>query len=101
MIVSFKNAKEETFYRTERSLIGVYGAQQARKIIQRLLELEAADNPQKLPGNCRFHEHSGKRKGLYSLDLRQPYRLIVAPVGNYNSWVEIKHVRVVEVMDPH
>ncbi len=101
MKLSFKNDKEETLYRTEKSLSVVYGARQAKKIMQRLQEIEAADNPQKLPGNCRFHEHQGKRKGLFSVDLIHPYRLILLPTCGYKSWVEITSIQVFEVMDPH
>ncbi len=101
MKLSYKNDKEEALYRTEKSLSVVYGAQRARKIIQRLGEIEAADNPQKLPKSARFHEHTGRRKGLFSVDVGQPHRLIFLPTCEYTSWVEITSVQVFEVVDPH
>mgnify|MGYP001558692893 CR=1 FL=1 len=101
MKLSFKNNKEKSLYHIEKSLVVLYGERQARKIVQRISELEAADNPQKLPKNCRFHEHSGKRKGLYSVDLAHPLRLILLPTCSYKNWVEITSFQVYEVMDPH
>ncbi len=101
MKISFKNDKEKELYQTVRSLTGVYGAQQAKKIIQRIGQLEAVTSPQQLPGSARFHEHSGDRKGLFSVDLIHPYRLILLPTCEYQSWVEITSLQVYEVMTPH
>ena len=101
MILGFKNKKEEDLYGSEGALTGVFGARMARKIIQRINELQAADNPQHLPRNARFHEHNGKRKGLFSVDLVHPFRLIVLPTCEYVTWVEITSIQIYEVMDPH
>ena len=101
MIVRFKNKKEEDLYGSESALTGVFGARTARKIIQRINELQAADNPQNLPRNARFHEHNGKRKGLFSIDLVHPFRLIVFPTCEYVTWVEITSIQIYEVMKPH
>jgi plasmid maintenance system killer protein len=101
MKIGFKSKNEEELYQSERSLTTAYGPRMAKKIIQRITELQAAENPQHLPGNARFHEHSGKREGLFSLDLVHPFRLIVFPTCDYVSWVEIKSVEIYEVMSPH
>lgn len=101
MIVSFKNKKEEDLYQSERALTAVFGARMARKIVQRIGHLQAADTPQQLPPSARFHEHDGGRKGLYSVDLVHPYRLIVEPTCEFVSWVKITSVKIIEVMDPH
>jgi plasmid maintenance system killer protein len=101
MKLSYKNNKEEKLYQSEKALSSKYGAQRARKIIQRLSEIVSADNPQMLPHSARFHEHSGNRKGLFSVDIGQPYRLIFKPMCKYTSWVEITELQVFEVMDPH
>ena len=101
MKISFKNDKERELYQTVRFLGVVHGAHQAKKIIQRIGQLEAVANPQQLPGSARFHEHRGNRKGLFSVDLIDPYRLILLPTCEYKSWVEITSFQVYEVMDPH
>jgi plasmid maintenance system killer protein len=101
MIISYRSKRDEEFYACEKALSSSFGLKMAKKIGQRISELEAADNPQQLPGNTRFHEHKGKRKGLYSLDLVQPFRLIVLPTCGYESWIEITSVEIYEVIDPH
>ena len=101
MIVGYKNTQEERFYANENALVRDYGKITARKIGQRISELVAADNPQQLPKNARFHEHNGKRKGLFSIDLNHPFRLIVQPTCAYTSWIEITSVKIYEIIDPH
>jgi plasmid maintenance system killer protein len=101
MLVSYKNKRDEVFYLSEKDLTSSYGDRIAKKIGQRIAELVAADNPQQLPKNARFHEHSGKRKGLFSLDLIHPLRLIVSPTCKYTNWVEIVSVEIYEIIDPH
>ncbi len=101
MRISFKNKKEEALYQSSKALTSIHGARMARKIIQRISEIQAADTPQQLPGNARFHEHSGGRKGLFSIDLVHPFRLIVEPTCVYVSWVDITDVLIIGVMDPH
>jgi len=101
MKLSFKNEKEQRFYQDEKALKSAYDPRLAKKIIQRIGELEAAANPQQLPGNARFHEHSGSRQGLFSVDLVYPKRLIVRPTCNYKSYIEITSVEIYEIMDPH
>ncbi len=101
MKISFKNDKERDLYQTVTSLSVVHGVQQAKKIIQRIGQLEAVSNPQQLPGSARFHEHKGNRRGLFSVDLVDPYRLILLPTCEYKSWVEITSFQVYEVMNPH
>ena len=101
MIISFKSEKEKKKYTDLKILSKAYGSRMAKKVIQRILELEAASNPQLLPPSCRFHEHKGNRKGLFSLDLIHPYRLIIRPVNDYDSYVEIEEVEIYEIMDPH
>lgn len=101
MEVAFKNKKDEDLYRSKRLLVRLYGERMALKIIQRIGELQAALTPQDLPSNARFHVHRGRRQGLYSVDLIHPYRLIVRPLGEYSSWVEIAVVEIYEVLDPH
>jgi proteic killer suppression protein len=101
MNISFKNNKEQRFYQDEKALKSTYDPRMARKIIQRIGQLEAAANPQHLPGSARFHEHNGQRQGLFSVDLIHPKRLIVRPTCKYESYIEITSVEIYEIMDPH
>ena len=89
------------FYESEKSLVSTYNIRMAGKIVQRISELIAVDNPQQLPRSARFHEHKGKRKGLFSLDLVHPFRLIVLSTCDYTNWVEIVSVEIYEVFNSH
>lgn len=101
MEIHFKNNNQKDFYQTEKALITKHGKRMATKIIQRIDELQAAENPKQLPQNARFHEHSGKREGLFSIDLIHPFRLIVRPTCEYIHWYEITSIEIYEIMDPH
>lgn len=101
MEVRFKSDKEQTFYEDAKALQKKFGKRMADKIVQRIDDLEAANNPQALPQSARWHEHQGTRSGLYSLDLIHPFRLIVRPVGEFASYVEIEAVEIFEVYNSH
>ena len=101
MKVTFRNQRDEIFYQTEKSLVAAYSPRMGRKISRRIRELEAAANPQQLPPNARFHEHQGNRKGLFSIDLVDPFRLIVRPTCVYRSFIEITSIEIYEVFNPH
>ncbi|MBI5470606.1 hypothetical protein HY968_04820 [Candidatus Kaiserbacteria bacterium] len=101
MEISFKNGREKEFYQSKSALTSAYGDRMARKIAQRISELQAAGTAQQLPSGARFHEHSGRREGLFSINLVQPMRLIVRPTCSYKAWVEITSVEIYEIMDPH
>lgn len=101
MLIEYNNDKEERFYSCFDSLTKKHGADMAQKIIQRIGQLDAAPNPLGLPNSARFHEHKGKRKGLFSVDLIHPYRLIVLPTCSFSNFNEINSLKIYEVFNPH
>ncbi len=101
MKVCFKNDKDKAFYEDYKGLSIKYGQQTARKIVQRIIELREAINPQKLPKNSNFHQHGGQREGLFSVDLNQPFRLIVLPKCDYVHYFEITDIQIYEVYNAH
>jgi plasmid maintenance system killer protein len=101
MIIKYKDGKEQKFYESEKLLVAKYGAAMAKRINMRLEEIMAAENPYQLPKSARFHEHKGNRKGLFSIDLIQPFRLIIKPMRDYANWNEITIVKIYEIIDPH
>lgn len=101
MEITYRNTKLKKTLEDEKALIRHYGRRMADLINQRILELQAAENPQCLPPACRFHEHNGGRKGLFSLDLVHPKRLIVCPTCEYEDYTKITSVEIYEIMDPH
>lgn len=101
MEITYGNTKLKKMLEDEKVLIRHYGQRIANLINQRISELLAAENPQCLPPACRFHEHNGERKGLFSLDLVYPKRLIVRPTCEYEDYTKITSVEIYEIMDPH
>lgn len=101
MIISFRNTRDEAFYKSENGLKAKHGERMARKINARIVELEVAKNPQGLPQNARFHQHNGERSGLFSIDLVHPFRLIVRPTCTYKNYVDITSVEIYEIFNPH
>jgi proteic killer suppression protein len=86
------------------------GSKRADLFKQRLDDLKAADTLEDvryLPGH--YHELKENRKGQWSCDLDQPYRLIFLPhedpvpasVDGRYLWFEIKGVEIVEITDYH
>ena len=101
MKICFKDDKEQAFYEDSKALSVKYGTKTARMIIRRINELKAAMNPQKLPKSARFHEHDGKREGLYSVDLDGPRRLILMPLCDCENYWEITEAQIYEIYNPH
>ncbi len=101
MEISYRNTKIRKLLEDDKSLTRHYGRKMADKINQRISELQAAKNPQCLPPACRFHEHSGKRKGLFSLDLIHPQRLIICPTCEYDNYAQIISIEIYEIFNSH
>ena len=81
MDISFKNRKLEKVFNSEKELLRNYGKDNATLIKRRMAVLKAADTlievPTAKPERC--HELAGDRKGEFSVDLKNPYRLISKP----------------------
>ena len=111
MIILFKNKKLERTLSDRKALVQHYGADQAKKIQQRLLELQAAENLHTLRSlpQVRAHELAGNRAGQISLDLKHPYRLLIVPAyddpprkndGGLDC-EKVTKIKIVEVEDTH
>jgi proteic killer suppression protein len=86
------------------------GPARAKLFNKRLTDLydaESLEDVRYLPG--KYHELIGNRKGQWSCDLDQPYRLIFQPCedpipanehGQY-IWLEIVDVEIIEIVDYH
>ncbi len=86
------------------------GPQRAKLLQRRLGDLTNAvtlEDVRHLPGH--YHELTGDRKGQWSCDLDQPYRLIFTPHEHpvptndegVSVWSEIFGVEVIEIVDYH
>jgi plasmid maintenance system killer protein len=88
-----------------------YGADMAKKLALRLASLRAADSladfwpPKSGPERC--HELKGDRKGTFSVDLNQPYRLLFQATQEPNiadeqeRWKSITSIDITAIEDTH
>lgn len=94
----------------DRLMVKTLGKLRAGKYRQRLLQLSVAQTLEEvrfLPGN--FHELREDRKGQWSCDLDQPFRLVFAPhedpipVNEHGQsiWSEIRGVEIIEIINYH
>lgn len=80
------------------------GEHRAKKIRQRLDDLQAANNLEEmrsLPGRC--HELVGDHRGQLSLDLDHPHRLLFIPADEPpalkpDGGIDWTHVRVIKIL---
>lgn len=81
MEIIFRSSKLQKPCSSERESNRKWGAENARKVRQRLADLEAAeilaDISALSPARC--HELQGDRAGQFAVDLRHPFRLIFEP----------------------
>lgn len=88
-----------------------YGPDMAKKLALRLASLRAAGSladfwpPKSGPERC--HELKGDRKGTFSVDLNQPYRLLFQPIKEPNvadeqeRWKSITSIDISAIEDTH
>jgi proteic killer suppression protein len=90
-----------------------YGVDMAKKIALRLASLRAAESladfwpPKSGPERC--HELKGDRKGTFSVDLKQPYRLMFQPTNKpagdeaeeQQRWKSITSIDILAIEDTH
>jgi plasmid maintenance system killer protein len=91
-----------------------FGRAMMKKIMLRLSELRAvgslADFWPPMSGPERCHELKGKLAGTFSIDLKQPYRLLFVPLeedvpkdrsDEQKRWASITKIEIVEIEDTH
>ena len=104
MDISYANSKLEKLCNSEKKLRGEYGPRMAGLILQRLADLDAADDlevTRLLPGRC--HELTQNLKGCLAVDLVHPDRLAFRPNHNpipkkKDGGLDWKKVTAIEVM---
>lgn len=104
MDISFKNKKTEKIYNDFKTLSKKHGDKQARKIIQRINEIIAAEslNDIKMLRSPRLHSLSGKLKGSWAVDIIHPYRLILKPLnGDTTDLNTVTQIKIIEIIDYH
>src|SRR5258706_10829564 len=91
-----------------------YGVDMAKKIALRLAGLRAAESladfwpPKSGPERC--HELKGDRAGTFSVDLKQPYRMLfkanedpppLDPPDKQKRWKSITAIEILAIEDTH
>lgn len=113
MDIDFKTKKLGKDLIKKENMEKIYGSEMARKIQQRLLQLQAARSLADLgppyQGPARCHELKGDRAGQLSVDLKHPYRLLFAPDHNPLpqrpegglDWSQVTCITILGVEDTH
>jgi plasmid maintenance system killer protein len=91
-----------------------YGRDMTKKIMMRVSELRAAislaDFWPPMSGPERCHELKGDLAGTFSMNLKQPYRLLFVPIEHnaredrsdeQTRWASITKVEIVAIEDTH
>jgi|SRR5450759_339914 len=110
MEILFKSNKLEKQLNSQRDCQKTWGANNGKKIQQRMAELSAAETLSvmfSLPCNC--HELKQNRAGQFTVDAKYPYRLIFEPAHDPIPRKEdggidpsrITRIRIIEVVDYH
>ena len=84
MLIIFHTKKLQKNCSEKKEAIKAYGDKRAKKLMQRLMELKAAENLSHIPTTPppRCHELTGNYKGTLSVDLEHPWRLLFVPANN-------------------
>jgi proteic killer suppression protein len=110
--IAFRTKSLKKSCQTLKEASRKWGAENARKIIQRLGEIKAAESLavlMKLPGP-RCHPLSHNRRGQYSVDVKHPRRLVFEPDGEPDGYTDEKggvlpdkvtQVLILEIVDYH
>ena len=113
MDISASNKKLREAFTDEAARTRLFGAEMAKKLGLRFNALKAADSlavffpPKSGPERC--HELTGRLKGIFSMDLKHPYRLLLRPtkiiVADFKTdldrWRAITGVDLTSVEDTH
>ena len=111
MEIEFRTSKLKKCCENLKAGTRKWGRENAEKVLQRLNEIEAAEDLEmllKLPG-AGCHALKQDRDGQYSVYLKHPYRLIFEPSGDPSGYIEenninparVTQVLVLEVEDYH
>ena len=110
MDILFINKRLAKAFSSHKKLIREYGAKRAKRIEQRMKELQAADtlaDMRYFPGKC--HELREDRAGQLAVSLDGSYRLVFEP--NHNppptrpggglDWSHVTEICILEVVNYH
>lgn len=101
MNVSFKTTKLEKICNSEVKLKKEYG-ELSKTIMMRLQLFSSASNLEDIPHlpPTRRHKLSGNYKGMFGVDLKHPWRIVLRPdCEDYENVVNLKEITSIEIME--
>ena len=113
MEITFATKKLGKQLNESKAMITVHGPKRAKKLMIVMASLHAAPNlgifapPYSPPNRC--HELTGNFKGVLSVDLNHPYRLLFRPANNPVpmraegglDWSKVTEIEIVKVENTH
>ena len=111
MDVEIPNRKLKRLIEKDVDRVKHFGPEMAKKIKIRIDTLRAAASladfwpPKSGPERC--HELAGNKKEIFSMDVKQPYRLLFTAIDdpkledNFQRWKEIAAVAIISIEDTH
>jgi proteic killer suppression protein len=111
MLIFFRTKQLQKICNSSKEMQKSFGTIRAKKLQQRLVELQAADHLGQIsrvpPPRC--HELTGDRQGQLSVDLDHPYRLLFIPANDPVphkedgglDWSAVTEIEVIEIAYPH
>lgn len=110
MDISFRTSKLRKTLTKAKKRRRTYGTNSAKKIKRRLDDLRAAEcleDMRHLPGRC--HELRGDLKGVLSLDVQHPYRLLFVPAHDPVpkkpdgglDWTQVTAITIIDIENTH
>jgi proteic killer suppression protein len=110
MELSYKNNKLKKSLTTDKGLVKL-NSRLAKKIKQRRIQLESAENLEvifKIP-QLRLHQYKGNRKGIWSIDIQENWRILFEINQNLipsleDGGIDLKAITIISieaVEDPH
>ena len=99
MDITFANSKLKKLCEDHKRLKKSYGQLQAERIIKRINEFQSSENLfdiSKLP-QARLHQLTGNLKGLWAVDILQPYRILIKLLNG--SPEDLKTITEIEITE--
>lgn len=113
MDIQFKSRKLEKQLSKEKEMQKTFGSQRSKHLRRVMMSLWAAPTlaifapPYSPPNRC--HELTGNKKGILSIDLDGPYRLLFEPINDPLptlpdgglDWCGVTAIKILGVEDTH
>ncbi len=105
MDILFHDEKLQTICNDSKEAVKKLGTDQARVLRRRLDFMRAAANLSEIPHTKPFrrHELQGKWKGIFSIDVKHPYRILFKPANQPlpkkdDGGIDLKETTIVMIL---